>query len=293
MKYKTMYWRPRFEDNGGNQNGGNQNGGNQNDGNQNGGNQNDGNQNGYSQNGGNQNGGNQNGGNQNGGNQNGGKTFSQEDVNKMLAENKRNLQAHNSELVKQLETLKKSQNLSVSERNALSQQIESLNTQHMTELEKANREKSQVQQKAEETAKALQAERDQWQKRYTDSTIRRELTDAAVASEAVQASQIVQILLTSASLEEIKNDKGEPTGQFETKIRFSDVDKDGKAFEAHYTAKETLKRMKELPNLYGNLFKNTANAGTGGSNTGQGNAKVDFKDHASYVANREAILNKY
>jgi len=48
---------------------------------------------------------------------------------------------------------------------------------------------------------------------------------------------------------------GEPTGQFKTVVDFPETDpKTGKAVTMRKTPEEAIRRMKELPKAYGNLF---------------------------------------
>ena len=217
--------------------------------------------------------------------------FTQDQLNSKMAENKRKLQKQNETLIKQLESLKKTADGSEATQTALSQQIESLKTQHMTAKELADRETNQLREDAKNTAAQLGSERDLWMGRFQESTIAREILDSANKNGAVNPSQLSAMLSNSTKLEEDKDEAGNPLGTFSTKVLFNDTDKDGKAFQATYTVSETVKRMKELPE-YGNLFKSTIKAGVGGDNNTAQTSKVDFSDLESYRKNRSAFVKK-
>jgi hypothetical protein len=103
---------------------------------------------------------------------------------------------------------------------------------------------------------AAQHEAKQWERRYKDSTISRALKDAAISQGAFNADQVVALLRDMTSLVEITDKAtGQHSGQFKTVVDFPETDpKTGKAITMRRTPEEAVRRMKELPEAYGNLF---------------------------------------
>lgn len=216
--------------------------------------------------------------------------FKQEEVNAMIAKERKADREAKQKLTEQLEAIQASKSLTEQEKDALAQQIEDLKTQYMSKEEIAIREKKKLEEKlGKERDDAINASKS-WQKRYADSTIQRALMDAAVANEAFAPTQMVAILSQSSKLVEKMDEEGKPTGEYETIVKFEDVDKDGKKKIVELPANEVVKRMKELPELYGNLFKNNVIPGMGGNN-GKGGKPVNIKTMKpeEYKAHREKL----
>ena len=207
-----------------------------------------------------------------------GKTFTQEDVNRILADDKRKLREQNDKLIKDLDALKNSSSMSEAEKSKLASQIEALQTQSMTEKEKAQREKEKIEKDLSKTIETITKERDDWSMRCEKYMKQNELNIAANENDAFNAQQIVQILEPNTKLVE-----NQENGSLEIKVRFDDVDKDDKPVTLELAPKEAVKRMKDLPDRFGNLFKNNATGGLGSMNTStNGKASVNLKDPAAY-----------
>jgi len=196
------------------------------------------------------------------------KTFTQEDLNKILAKEKRTYEERNQKLINDLKTMQDSATMTVQEKEALELRIEDLQKATMTKEELALREQAKAKKTYEDNLKALEGEATSWKSRYTKETIARSILDEAVRSEAYAPAQLVELLGTKSKLVPVLDETGKPTADFVTKISFDDVDKDQKPVTLELTVSETLKRMKEIPDRFGNLFKSNANGGAGGSNNG-------------------------
>jgi hypothetical protein len=199
------------------------------------------------------------------------KTFTQEQVNAMLAEDRRKHKTQVEKTVAELEALKKNnKGLSEKEKSELTKRIEDLNATLLTKEELAAKEKEKLQNEHKKVLTDVSAERDAWKNRYVDSTIEGALTGAAAATEAFNPSQIVSLLRGTTRLVEVTDEAGNPTGKFEAKISLADVDKEGKPVTLELTALEALKRMKDRED-FANLFKSNVTGGLGGSgNQGAG-----------------------
>jgi len=219
------------------------------------------------------------------------KTFTQEDLNKILAKEKRMYEERNQKLINDLKAIQDSATMTVQEKEALEARIEDLQKATMTKEELAQREQAKAKKQYEDNLKALEVEATSWKSRYTKETIARSILDEAVKSEAYAPEQLVELLGTRSKLAPVLGDDGKPTNEFVTKISFDDVDQDQKSVTLELTVSETLKRMKEIPNRFGNLFKSNVNSGAGGANNGAGyKPGTVVADPKSWRENRAAIL---
>jgi hypothetical protein len=159
----------------------------------------------------------------------------------------------------------------------LEARIEELQTQFMSkeELAKRNAEKSGKAHAKE--VERLTGETKKWQGLYASSTVERALLDAAVAGEAIQPSQLVSMLGQKTHISEELDGAGHGKGSYKTVVKFNDIDTDGNPVVLELTPKETVKRMKELPDLYGNLFKGDATSGLGAGSNAAGKGKTHPK----------------
>jgi hypothetical protein len=117
-----------------------------------------------------------------------------------------------------------------------------------------------------------------WESMYKNSVIDRSLQDAAIGGEAFNPTQIIGLLRTNTTMRPATDDDGnEIANQMVPMIDFPDVDeKTGEHITTLRTPQEAVQRMKELPELFGNLFRANvvsgigAGAATGGVASGDG-----------------------
>lgn len=221
------------------------------------------------------------------------KIFNQDQVNTMIAEEKRKNQVRERKILGELQDLKKNVSLTAEEKNTLEKRIEDLQTQNMTVEEKARRAEELAEKKTFEQVLVLTTERDNWQSRHADLVINTAIITAASEGEnkALFLEPILAILQPKTKLAEILDDDGRPTDKFEPRVSFPDKDKDDKPLVLELTVVEAIKRMKELER-YGNLFEGTKKSGLGGiGNTTKGGkidlAKIAREDPAKYRELRE------
>lgn len=200
-----------------------------------------------------------------------GKTFTQDDVNKMLAEDRRKHQAQLKVQEEKLQNVLKSATLTEQDRKALQDNLSAVQGQLRSKEQQAALEKQELEQtfkaQLEETEKKAQG----WESLYRESTIQRELHDAATQNEAFRPRQIINELRPMTKLiEDTDPITQRPNGQYKVVVEMPDVDpKTGKQEVMVRTPGEAVKRMKELPDQYGNLFKSGVVSGIGaGSATG-------------------------
>lgn len=204
------------------------------------------------------------------------KKFNQDDVNTMLAKEKRATQEIQKRLAAQLAEAKKDVKLTNEEKNILQQEINDLETKYMTVEERARQAAEKSQKQYEEDRESLVNERDTWQRRYTSATIDVEISKASALNKAVSAEQIGAILRPATKLTERVNEDGNPSGYFEPRVAFNDHDKNGKPITLDLSVPEAVKRMTEL-DAYGNLFVSGKTGGLGGlGNVGKRTGDIDI-----------------
>lgn len=219
------------------------------------------------------------------------KTFTQEELNAILAKEKRSFQEERQKLMSELTTFKDKSTMTDQEKQELEARIEELQKATMTKEEIAKREQEKMKQAHENNLKALSDEANTWKNRYTKSTIERNILDAAIANDAFAPSQLVELIGNKSKLVPVLDEQGKPTGEFITKVSFEDVDKDQKPVTLEMTVPETIKRMKELPNRFGNLFKSGVVPGAGGSNNGAAyKPGTTISDPETYRKNRASLV---
>ena len=119
-----------------------------------------------------------------------GKKFSQDDVNRFVADEKRKVQTKMDQLTTQLETFK----LTAAEKEELQQKLTDMQNELLTKDELTAREKKKLEATLTKQVQQFETEAKTWRNRYEDSTITRALMDAAVENEALVPVQLVEIL---------------------------------------------------------------------------------------------------
>lgn len=192
--------------------------------------------------------------------------FSQEDVNRFLADERRKLQKQNERTIKQLDELKKSTQLTSEEKEKLETRIEDLKNEFLTKEELSKKEVKRESEKSKRELETYQKEAEKWRSLFATKTIERDILDAA-GSDAYNNRQILQILKPDARLVEELGEDGQPTGGHVTRIKYAGKDKDGNPIPLDLTVTEAIKQMKEDADQFGNLFRSGANGGLGGNNS--------------------------
>jgi hypothetical protein len=199
-------------------------------------------------------------------------------INQKMAEEKRKQKAETEKTIKELEKLKQNQALTTKQKDELQVRIEELQQQFMTKEELLRKEREKREKEYKSELEKHISEKDEWRNRYTNSTIERALTDGAAKHDAFSADQIVAILKPNTKLVETVDAENKPTGEYEPRIKFSDIDAEGKNITLDLSVNEAVKRMKDLPERFGNLFKSGVAGGLGQNGSTQSKKKVDPKN---------------
>jgi hypothetical protein len=210
----------------------------------------------------------------------------------MVAEERRKIQAKNAPLITELETLKSSARLTEEEKANLAARIEALQSESLSKEQQLTREVETYKKKVTETEKSLTQKAELWQTRYADLLVDNAISKAANTNDVFKESQMVDFLKPKAKVVQVVGDDGKPTDQFQVVIKFNDVDaKTGNPVTLELSPTDTVKRMKELPEDFGNLFKSGVTPGVG-KNKGSGPvgepdvAQMDAKAYREYRKTR-------
>lgn len=200
------------------------------------------------------------------------KTFTQEDVNRFLADEKRKAQKANERTIKELETLKKNSALTEEEKGRLEDRVETLRNEFLSKEELAKKEAAKERNKTKQELETKEKESNKWKGLYEETVTQTGLLTAASSDPDIfNPQQIVDLLQPRTRLvEELDSESGNPTGRYTPKVRFAGKDKDGKDIVLELAPTEAVKQMKEMPDKYGNLFKNGATGGLGSNNVHKG-----------------------
>lgn len=190
------------------------------------------------------------------------KVLTQEEVNRILANERRKAQQAIQRATEEAQAASKKASMTAQERQELEERLSQIKDELLTKEELSKKQQERLAKKHKEDVESLTSQRDSWQKRYTESTIKRALTDAAAASNAFSPRQIVAILGGDTRLVEVLDDDGRPTGEYEPKVRFADRDDKGKPVVLELSPSEAVGRMKETDE-YLNLFRGEGSGGAG------------------------------
>jgi hypothetical protein len=189
--------------------------------------------------------------------------LTQDQFNKALADEKRKWQGSQKELVAQLESLKQAQGLTQQQRDDLQHQIEALQATYTTKEEQAKQEREKLEKGWKKERDQLSNERDQWKNDYSKLYIDIDIRRAASKNNAFSEDQMVDYLGPRAKLAPEVGEDGKTTGKYVPVISFQDTDKDGKSITLELSIADAIKRMKELPDRFGNFFKVEGPGGIG------------------------------
>lgn len=217
-----------------------------------------------------------------GGNGNETKTFTEEQVNKLIEErlvrDRKKAQEEKAQLVKQLETLKTS-GMGADERKAFEEQLESLRNETLTKEELAAKAKAKLEKDYQARLEAATGEVQAWQSQYTDMRIGHAISSQADAAEVLpQSKKFAEAILRPLTrLVPVLDADNKPIpGAFTEMVKFPSKDKDGKPVTLDISISEAFKQMKDTPEEYGTLFKAHSNGGIGAGNYGTPDKPADI-----------------
>lgn len=213
------------------------------------------------------------------------KTFTQEDVNKIVETRLAKERDKTKEKITGLESKLKDANLTKDQRDAFEQQVEELQSTLRTKDEQIEHERTQAANKHKKEVETLTNDRNSWRERYTKETIKRGLLDAGIEQDAFNPEQIVDMFSGASTLVDELDDDQKPTGRLKQviKMELPNPDKENEMEVVVLSPSEFVKRLKEKhSDRYGNLFKNKDAGGFGGNpNANKTNGKDALKTAAT------------
>jgi len=192
------------------------------------------------------------------------KSFTQDDINTLLAKERREYQKKMQSTAEELEMIRSKSKLTDADRKTLESRIESMRNEYLTKEELYKKEQDKLKNQHTKEVENLSKEAESWKSRFTSSSIDRAIIDACIhpEHEAYSTKQVVALLRPNTRLIEELNEAGEPTGVFLPKVKFEDADKHGTPVVLELSPKEAVKRMSEMEEYY-NLFKEGGVGGVG------------------------------
>lgn len=205
--------------------------------------------------------------------------FTQDDLNKFLAEDRRKHQEKYKQLEASYQNILQTKGLADDEKAKLKFEFEDLQKTFRTKEQQMEFEKKQAALKYESELNDWKQKAVRWEGAYKEQVVQTSLQDAAISGEAFNPHQIIGLLQPITELRPEMDKDGKETGRLVPMIDFPDIDeKTGESIKTLRSPKDAVQRMKELPQLYGNLFKSNVVSGVGAGTAAGGvpnNGRVD------------------
>jgi hypothetical protein len=212
------------------------------------------------------------------------RTFTQDEVNKMMATDRRKNEERLRSTINELETIKKSKNLTEQEQQSLTKRIEELNEQMLTKEQLAQKDRDKLEKDYKSRVDELSQDRDGWKTRFEQALVVNAIQKASEEHGAFDTEQIIALIQSrNPRVVQETDENGAVKNVFTPRVKIQDTDKQGKDVTLDLTISEAVKRMKDQPGNF-NLFKATVNGGLG-LNSGTGRSDSDtppIHDTAAY-----------
>jgi len=221
----------------------------------------------------------------------GGRKFSQEEVDRIVKNDKDKAKRERDQYLQELEALKQ-QGMTPEVLDQLNARIETLQNEGKTKEQLANEEKSKLEKKLSgEITKAVD-EGKKWKSKYETYLSKTDILSAASVHKAHNGEQIYHILRPDTVVVEEMGPDNKPTGEYVTRVKFRDKDKDGNPAILDLSVTDAIKRMTEME-VHQNLFDSGGSSGLGGRNNGRsgsGNTTIPTETK-SYMEQRKKNPN--
>lgn len=196
-----------------------------------------------------------------------GKFYTQAELDKFITDRTNQARRQSKNALEQLESLQENFRGSEEQRTALQEQVDTLRKSVLTAEEIRKREEAKAKTAYEKALDTKTKEAQTWESRYRDVKIKTDVTGAAakhgVLPQAID--MVIAVLKPNMKMTQVSDDAGNFV-DFTTLVDFNDVGADGKSIQNQLPIEDTIKRMKELPEMYGHLFAAPNGGGVGGNN---------------------------
>ena len=226
------------------------------------------------------------------------KTFTPEQVETLLKEEKTKSQVERTKMVKQLEEIQQTSTLNEQQRKDLEDQVTALHEASMTTEERAKSALARKEQEYSGKLVTTETERDEWKDKYTQTRINNSLLSAANNNELkpFHSGDIVNALGNTTYLKERVDDLGKKTGEFDVLVKFDDIDKEGKTTTVEMDPGQVVAKMSKMTR-WSHLFQTSKTPGSGGSVSSTGEevdliklAKTDTKKFLELAKEKPELL---
>ena len=223
-------------------------------------------------------------------NPNTGKKFTQDEVNRMMKQEKDKNKTERDRLQAELQRMK-DEGLTTENMQTLQNRIDSLQNEGKTAEERAKDALSKKDKEMQEKLGLSQNETKKWRSDYEKYRAENEIIVAASKYKADNPSQIHRLLRNDVVYVEKLDANNKGTGEWFPKVRM-EVEKDGEIVTLDLTPDEAVKKMTEMDE-HKNLFNSGASSGLGGNNRGGSNngRTAVPKDMAGYMSARKKNPN--
>jgi hypothetical protein len=199
------------------------------------------------------------------------KIFTQDEVNKFLADERRKTTQKYTQLEGAYKEALANQNLTQEQRVQLEEKLEDLQKTFRTKEEQLKHEQKAFEERYTKELTGWKDSAQAWEARFKNTMLEQKLQDAAVKHDAHNPNVLTTLLKTMSKVVEKTDDQGKGTGEWQTIVDLTDVDaKTGEMIVTRRTPEDAVKRMKELPE-YGGLFSSNVVSGIGAGTAPGGN----------------------
>lgn len=205
------------------------------------------------------------------------RTYTEDEYQKAIEAERKRADESARAAIKELEAHKKNKSLTEAEKTDLQKKIDDLNTQFLTKEELYKKDRDKLVNTYETNLKEVTSDRDTWKTRFVESTVARELTDAAIKEDAYDPSVFLALLGTKTEVVEEKDDDGRTLG-FKVKVKLQEKSKDGKAVTLELDPVQAIKQLKDQPDKFGYLFKGHTATGVGGNGSRGTTKAADYEN---------------
>lgn len=192
-----------------------------------------------------------------------GKTFTQEEVNKFVAERNKALKTKFETMEKSYETLLQQQNLTNDQRAKLEAELDQVRQEMMSKEQRLEQEKKKAQMKYEQDLAKTREEANKYKTLFEQSTIERAITDASMKHDAFSPKQFIAHLAPQSVIVEEVDAQGNLTGRLVPRVKWQSVDEHGQIHVSQLTPDEAVEKMKDNVVEFGNLFRTNVASGIG------------------------------
>ena len=219
--------------------------------------------------------------------------FTQDHMNAEIGKARVSARKEGENVIRELEGLRDAASTSETVKAQLTEQIEALRAQLVSKEQSLQAEVETWKKKHSEDTQKLTEAAQQYERRWRDQMIATDILTHAEKADAFSAQQVFDLLARSAEVKPRLDEQGNDTGMYHTVVTIRDIDPKTKTERlTTLPVDQAIKRMKDIPEQYGNLFRPSDKPGTGatpynGFNPPRRPGTLDFSSPEAYEASRK------